>query len=168
MTIVNDTIVQLTWQEHIGFVYDKTSFELLKNFGYPTEGWGLTFDGIHLIMSDGSNNLYFFDPLTFQQTGQIQVQDNGTAVSNLNELEYINGDLYANIFTQQKIVIINPETGQVKAWLDLTGLQDLSGFNSEMVLNGIAYDAQTDRLFVTGKDWQHLFEIKLVPATLDK
>jgi glutaminyl-peptide cyclotransferase len=165
MTLVNDTIVQLTWQEYTGFVYDKTSFELLKNFSYPTEGWGLTFDGTHLIMSDGSNNLNFFDPLTFQQTGQIQVQDNGTAVSNLNELEYINGDLYANIFTQQKIAIINPQTGQVKAWLNLTGLQDLSGFNSEMVPNGIAYDAQTDRLFVTGKDWPHLFEIKLVPAT---
>ena len=163
IAIVNNTIIQLTWQEHIAFVYDKTSFALLGNFTYPTEGWGLTYDGTHLIMSDGSDNLYFLNPTTFQRVSQIQVHDGNNSIYDLNELEYINGDIYANIFTQQRIAIINPQTGQVKAWLDLSGIQNLTGFNSEMVLNGIAYDAQNNRLFVTGKDWPQLFEIKLVP-----
>ena len=113
-------------------------------------------------MSDGSNNLYFLDPSTFQRVGQIQVHDGNSSIENLNELEYLNGDVYANIFLQQKIAIINIQTGQVKAWINLTGIIDTSGFNSEMVLNGIAYDAQNNRLFVTGKDWPSLFEIKLV------
>jgi glutamine cyclotransferase len=163
ITLVNDTIIQLTWQSHIGFIYDKNSFAPLGNFSYPTEGWGLTFDGKHLIMSDGSSNLVFLDPVTFQQVGQVQVRDGDASVSNLNELEYVNGDVYANIFEQQKIAIINPETGQVKAWIDLSGLQGSAGFNGENVLNGIAYDAKDNRFFVTGKDWTQLYEITLVP-----
>jgi glutamine cyclotransferase len=164
ITKVNDTIVQLTWQERTGFVYDKTSFEQVKNFTYSTEGWGLTFDGKSLIMSDGTDSLYFLNPVTFQRTGQVHIYDGSTPIININELEFINGDIYANIFMQQKITVINPQTGQVKAWIDLTGIENLNGFNSEMVLNGIAYDAQNSRLFVTGKDWPQLFEIKLVPS----
>jgi glutamine cyclotransferase len=165
ITIVNNTIIQLTWQSHIGFVYDKTTFTLLGNFTYPTEGWGLTFDGKLLIMSDGSDNLYFLDQTTFQRTGQIQVHDGNTSVVNINELEYINGDVYANIWETHTIAVINPETGQVKAWIDLTGLQSATTLNSEAVLNGIAYDAENDRLYVTGKDWPNLYQIKLVPQT---
>ena len=125
ITIVNNTIIQLTWQSHIGFVYDKNTFALLSNFTYPTEGWGLTYNGKQqLIMSDGTDNLYFLNPTTFQRTGQIQVHDGNTSVVNINELEYINGDVYANIWMTNKIAIINPATGQVKAWIDLTGLPD--------------------------------------------
>jgi glutamine cyclotransferase len=165
IAIVNNTIIQLTWQSHIGFIYDKTTFALLGNFSYPTEGWGLTFDGTHLIMSDGSNNLYFLDPTTFQRTGQIQVHDGNTTVVNINELEYINGDVYANIWQTNTIAIINPETGQVKAWIDLTGLPCENTSNPGAVLNGIAYDQKNDRLFVTGKDWPSLYQINLTPQT---
>jgi len=162
IAIVNDTIIQLTWQEHVGFVYDKSTFQLLRNFTYPTEGWGLTYNGSSLIMSDGSDNLYFLDPSTFQIVGQVKVHEGSNSVQNINELEYVNGEVYANIFLQEKIAVIDPQTGVVKAWIDLSGIQNTSGFNSEMVLNGIAYDNQNNRLFVTGKDWPSLFEIKLV------
>jgi glutamine cyclotransferase len=167
ITIVNSTIIQLTWQSKIGFVYNKTTFALLRNFTYPTEGWGITFDGEHLIMSDGTDNLYFLDPTTFQRTGQIQVHDGNTSLVNINELEYINGDVYANIWLTNKIAIINPVTGQVKAWIDLTGLPAAvaSNSNPDAVLNGIAYDQQNNRLFVTGKDWPNLYQIKLTPQT---
>jgi glutamine cyclotransferase len=164
ITTVNDTIVLLTWQSHIGFVYNKTTFALIENFTYPTEGWGLTFDGERLIMSDGSDKLFFLDPITFQSIGQIQIRDGNVSVLNINELEYVNGDVYANIWKQQKIAIINPETGQIKAWIDLTGLQDSTSLGYEEVLNGIAYDPILNRLFVTGKNWPHLFEIKLLPT----
>jgi len=164
IAIVNDTIVQLTYLENRGFIYDKNSFASLGNFTYSTEGWGLTYDGKRLIMSDGTNNLYFLNPETFQRISQVQVRDGNTSIDNLNELEYINGNVYANIFEQQKIAIINPQTGQVKAWIDLAGLQGSTGSSGEGVLNGIAYDAKNDRLFVTGKDWTQLFEIKLVPS----
>jgi glutamine cyclotransferase len=163
ITVVNNTIIQLTWREHVGFVYDKTSFALVRNFTYPTEGWGLTYNGTHLLMSDGSDNLYFLDPSTLQRVGQVQVHDGSTSVHNINELEYVNGDVYANIFLQQEIAVINPQTGQVKAWISLRGIQDTSGFSSDMVLNGIAYDVQNNRLFVTGKDWPSLFEIRVFP-----
>jgi len=165
ITIVNNTIIQLTWQSQIGFVYDKTTFALLRNFTYPTEGWGLTFDGKHLIMSDGTDNLYFLDPTTFHRTGQIQVHDGNTSIVNINELEYINGDVYANIWLTNKIAIINPDTGQVKAWIDLTGLPAENNSNPNAVLNGIAYDQQNNRLFITGKDWPNLYQIKLIPQT---
>ncbi len=162
IALVNDTIIQLTWQSHIGFIYNKETFELLGNFSYSTEGWGLTFDGVHLIMSDGSDKLYFLDPVTFQQVSQVQVHDGNVSVRNLNELEYIKGDIYANIFQQRKIAVINPETGQVKGWVDLSDLSGQPQFNGENVLNGIAYDAKGDRLFVTGKDWPQLYQIRLI------
>jgi glutamine cyclotransferase len=165
IAIVNNTIIQLTWQSHIGFVYDKNNFALLSNFTYPTEGWGLTYNGTELIMSDGTSNLYFLNPTTFQQTGEVQVHDGNSSITEINELEYVNGTVYANIWHTNNIAKINPSTGQVEAWINLAGLaaQNVSG-SSEAVLNGIAYDQQTNRLFVTGKDWANLYQIDLVPT----
>jgi len=162
MTVVNDKIVQLTWQSHVGFVYSKTGFDLLQEFQYPTDGWGLTYDGSRLIVSDGSANLYFLDPLTFQRTGQVSVHDTAP-VNELNELEYIDGAVYANIWGKDKIVVINSENGQVTGWIDLTSLRNLETQDAN-VLNGIAYDAEGDRLFITGKMWSHVYEINLVPS----
>jgi glutamine cyclotransferase len=163
IAVVGEKIVQLTWQSHVGFVYDKATFDLLQQFEYPTEGWGLTYDGSRLIMSDGTANLYFLDPVTFQRIGEVTVHDTGP-VTMLNELEYVNGTVYANVWMEEKIAVINPQTGQVTAWIDLTGIQDLKNQDPNNVLNGIAYDASGDRLFVTGKRWPHIFEIQLVPS----
>ena len=163
MTIVDNTIIQLTWQTNIGFIYDKNTFTQIGNFTYPTEGWGLTYNGSQLIMSDGTNNLYFLNPTTFQRTGQIQVHDGAKSVVNINELEFVNGNIYANIWRTNKIAIINPQTGQVKAWIDLTGLPGPTNPNADSVLNGIAYDQQNNRLFVTGKEWPNLYQIKVIP-----
>lgn len=168
ITIVGDKIIQLTWQSHIGFIYDKTTFALLGNFSFSTEGWGLTYDGNHLIMSDGTDNLYFLDPATFQRTGQVAVHDGNTTVVNVNELEYINGDIYANIWQTNTIAIINPQNGQVKGWIDLIGLPSENNSDPNAVLNGIAYDQNNHRLFVTGKDWLSLYQIEIVPQTKPK
>jgi glutamine cyclotransferase len=162
ITIFNDKIIQLTWQSHVGFVYDKYSFDQLREFGYPTEGWGITHDDNRLIMSDGTANLYFLNPETFEQIGQIEVHDTGP-VTRLNELEYINGEIYANIWTEERIAIINPQNGQVKAWIDLSGIYASQNRAAGDVLNGIAYDPEADRLFVTGKNWPQLYQIELVP-----
>jgi glutaminyl-peptide cyclotransferase len=161
ITAVNNMIIQLTWMSNVGFIYDKTSFAQIGNFSYPTQGWGLTYDHTYLIMSDGSDNLYFLDPMTFQQVSRIQVYDGNDSVTDINELEYVNGDVYANIWWQSRIAIINPETGQVKNWIDLSGLRNSTSVNQEDVLNGIAYDTENDRLFVTGKNWPLIYEIKL-------
>jgi glutamine cyclotransferase len=162
ITIFDNKIIQLTWLENKSFVYDKNSFELLQEFSYSTEGWGITTDGSRLIMSDGTSTLYFLDPETFQKIGQVEVHNNG-AVNHLNELEYINGKVYANIWLTEKIAIINPQTGQVEGWINLSGLYNIGNQDSNNVLNGIAYDAVGDRLFVTGKRWSQLFEIQLIP-----
>jgi glutamine cyclotransferase len=165
ITIFNDKLIELTWQQHIGFVYGKDNFNLLGNFTYGTEGWGLTTDGQKLIMSDGTANLYFLDPVTLNVTGSVEVHDSSGPVTQLNELEYVKGDIYANIFEQKQIVIINPATGLVKGWIDLSSLHDPSeSVDMNNVLNGIAYDAGGDRLFVTGKCWTQLFEVTLVPS----
>jgi glutamine cyclotransferase len=168
ITIVGNKIIQLTWQSHIGFIYDKTTFALLGNFSYTTEGWALTYDGKHLIMSDGSDNLYFLDPTTFQQTGQVTVHDGNTTIVNVNELEYIDSEVYANIWQTNNIAIINPQTGQIRGWIDLTGLPGEQNPNLDAVLNGIAYDKTNNNLFVTGKDWPSLYQIKLIPQTNPK
>ena len=162
ITIVNNRIIQLTWQSNIGFVYDKDTFMQIANFTYPTQGWGLTYNDSQLIMSDGTDNLYFLNPTTFERTGQVQVHDGTSPVVNINELEYINGDVYANIWMTSQIAIINPQTGQVKAWIDLSGLP-APAYTGDNVLNGIAYDQQNNRLFVTGKEWPNLYQIQLVP-----
>ena len=164
ITVFDDKIIQLTWQSQIGFVYDKNSFDLLQNFSYSTQGWGITTDGTRLIMSDGSANLYFLNPETFEKTGQVEVHDGNTSVTKLNELEYINGEVYANVWLTDKIAIINPNTGQVTGWIDLTGIYTPGTGDSNNVLNGIAYDSANNRLFVTGKRWSQLFEIKLIEA----
>jgi len=164
ITIYKDRIIQLTLKSNVGFVYDKDSFELLQQFDYPTEGWGITYEGKRLIMSDGSSTLYFLDPETLKQTGYIKVRDNNGPVSGLNELEYVKGQIFANVWPTERIAIIAPRTGQVIGWIHMDGL--LNGKNSVQfvdVLNGIAYDVAGDRLFVTGKFWPKLFEIKLVP-----
>jgi glutamine cyclotransferase len=166
IAIVNNNIIQLTYQSHVGFIYDKNSFALLGNFTYSTEGWGLTFDGKKLIMSDGTNNLYFMDPTTFQRTGAIQVHDGNLSVTEINSLSYINGSVYANIWHTNNIATINPQTGQVKAWIDLTGLPDENNPNPEAVLNGIAYDQTNNRLFVAGKDWPNIYQIQLIPKAV--
>lgn len=161
LTIVNNSLVQLTWREKIGFIYDKKTLGLIGNFSYSSEGWGLTFDGSDLIMSNGSSELTFLDPVTFQMVGQTNVHDGNSLVTNINELEYVNGSIFANIWMQQKIAIINPQTGEVKGWIDLTGIYNST--NLDDVLNGVAYDSQTNRLFVTGKDWPNLYEITIKP-----
>ena len=163
VTIYGNKIIQLTWQSHIGFVYDKYSFKLLQEFNYPDEGWGITHDGKHLIMSDGTENLHFLNPETFEEIIQIEVSANDIPVTRINELEYIQGEIYANIWQTERIARIDPLTGQVVGWIDLKGIlspEDHSG--TVDVLNGIAYDAKNDRLFVTGKFWPKLFEIELM------
>ena len=162
ITLFEEQLIQLTWVSQIGFVYDRESFEKLQEFTYPTEGWGLTHDGENLIMSDGSNNLFFLDPETFEEVKRITVSDNGQPVEMLNELEYIKGEIYANVWMSERIVRIDPTTGQVLGWIDLSGLRNpaLAG-NRDAVLNGIAYDSEKDRLFVTGKLWPNLFEIAI-------
>jgi glutamine cyclotransferase len=163
VTLWNDTLIQLTYQSKIGFVYDKEGFSLKMSFTYPTEGWGLTHDGTHLIMSDGTATLHFLDPATFEEVKRIEVRDNDTPVMRLNELEYIQGTVYANVWPTSRIVMISPESGQVVGRLDLDGLLSDEGFYQSVgVLNGIAYDSENDRYFVTGKYWPKLFEIELV------
>jgi glutamine cyclotransferase len=163
ITIYGDKIIQLTWQSNIGFVYDKNSFELLQEFNYSTEGWGITHDGTRLIMSDGTSTLHFLDPQTFEEIGHLEVFDNDGPVTRLNELEYVQGEIYANVWQTDRIARIAPETGRVVGWVDLGGLLTAEDRSEPVdVLNGIAYDAETDRLFVTGKLWPKLFEIELV------
>jgi glutamine cyclotransferase len=165
ITIYEDRIIQLTWQSHTGFVYDRETFELLQEFAYPTEGWGITDDKTQLIMSDGTSVLHFLDPETFEEIGSVDVVDGNIRVTRLNELEYINGKVYANVWQTDRIVIIQPNTGRVTGWINLGGLLNPAERTQNTdVLNGIAYDEDDGRLFVTGKLWPHLFEIELVPA----
>ena len=165
IAVVGERIFQLTWQENTAFVYDKHTFALLDQFNFSGEGWGLTYDGVHLILSDGTSSLRYFDPATYQELGEVEVRDGVRPVTMLNELEYIAGEVYANVWQTDRIARIDPSTGQVTAWLNLAGLlRAAGGGRAPDVLNGIAYDAAGDRLFVTGKKWPHLFEIDLEPA----
>ena len=162
ITIYHDKIIQLTWQSHVGFVYDKASFKLLREFHYLTEGWGITHDGSRLIMSDGTSILRFLNPETFEEIGRLQVSDNSGPVVGLNELEYVRGEIYANVWQTDRIARISPQTGRVVGWVELRGLLTRGDLNRPVdVLNGIAYDAKRDRLFVTGKWWPKLFEIEI-------
>lgn len=163
LTIFDDKIIQLTWRSRVGFVYDKKSFKLVKKFNYSTEGWGITHDGKSLIMSDGTDNLYFLDPETFEEIKRVKVFDRNGPVNRLNELEYVKGEILANVWLANRIARISPETGEVLGWIDLKGLlENVGGKGRIGVLNGIAYDEKNDRLFVTGKLWPKIFEIKLV------
>ncbi|UCF07096.1 MAG: glutaminyl-peptide cyclotransferase [bacterium] len=163
ITIYQDRIYQLTWQSQTGFVYDRETFTLLETFSYDTEGWGITHDGARLVMSDGSDTLRFLDPVTYVVLEAIAVQDSAGPVVRMNELEYIRGEIYANIWQTDRIAIISPQTGRVTGWIDLEGLLAPEDRPGAGVLNGIAYDGEGERLFVTGKLWPKLFEIELVP-----
>ncbi len=159
------TLIQLTWETHVAFVYDRSSFHLLRTFNYEGEGWGLTHDTKNLILSDGTATLRFFDPATFHEVRQITVKDQGKPVTQLNELEFIHGEIYANIWHSDRIARISPVTGKVIGWIDLKGLLPAGAHSDpEAVLNGIAYDATRNRLFVTGKLWPKIFEIQVVLA----
>jgi len=163
ITIYGNHIIQLTWRARVGFVYDRQTFQLLDTFTYPTEGWGITHDGRSFIMSDGTSTLYLLDPQTFQEVGRLEVHTRDGPVSRLNELEYVQGEIYANVWKTDRIARISPETGEVVGWINLEGLLRPEDRNRRVdVLNGIAYDVKNDRLFVTGKLWPKLFEIELV------
>lgn len=160
-------VVMLTWRSGKGFVFDQQTFERKRNFTYDGEGWGLTHDGAQLIMSDGTDELRFLDPETLEDSGRLSVTFRGKPLPNLNELEWIKGEIFANVWQSDAVVRINPATGAVVGVIDLRGL--LSDDEREAgadVLNGVAYDAETDRLFVTGKYWPTLFEIELVEKPL--
>jgi glutamine cyclotransferase len=162
ITLLNAKIYQLTWQHQMGYIYDYESFQKTGQFSYTGEGWGLTNDGRSLILSDGTNRLRFLDPDSFRVTKTIAVLDGNTPVNEINELEYVKGEIYANIWHNNRIAMINPETGRVTGWIDLTGLLPQNEVqDEEAVLNGIAYDERSGRLFVTGKLWPRLFEIRL-------
>jgi len=164
VTVHGDRILQLTWRAHTGFVYDKANFELLREFEYTGEGWGMTHDGTRLIVSDGTSVLRFLEPETFEETGQLIVHAKGQPVTRLNELDYVQGAILANVWQTDYLARISPETGEVTAWIDLNGLLGEEDRSKHVdVLNGIAYDGVNDRLFVTGKLWPKLFEIRLVP-----
>ena len=165
ITIFNNKIFQLTWQSYTGFVYDKENFLFLDNFYYSTEGWGITHDGNYFIFSDGTATLHFLDPETYQEVKSIEVQAENTPVINLNELEFIKGEIFANVLPTDKIARIDPETGKVVGWINLAGLLGPDQYNPQVnILNGIAYDSKNGRLFVTGKFWPKLFEIELIPS----
>ena len=162
ITLLNGKIYQLTWEHGIGFIYNAQTLEKTGQFTYAGEGWGITNDGRSLIMSDGTNRLKFLNPDSFSVTKTIAVTDGSTSVAQLNELEFVNGEIYANIWHDQRIVTIDPQNGRVTGWIDLNGLLPPGAVqDEEAVLNGIAFDQAGNRLFVTGKLWPQLFEIKL-------
>lgn len=163
IAVYNDKIIQLSWNSGIGFIYDRESFKLRHRFSYSNEGWGITYDGKRLIISDGSSIIRFWDPDSLREIGLIQVHYDNEPVMNLNELEYVKNEIYANVWKSDRILTIDPNTGQVTGRVDLTGLFVAEGPMKPVdVLNGIAYDSENDRLFVTGKLWPKLFEIKLI------
>lgn len=161
ITLWNDRIIQLTWQNELGIVYDRETFKEVERFRYEGQGWGVTHDGTHLIVSDGSSTLRFLDPRTYRVVRRLRVHNNGRRVSNLNELEYVGDEIFANIWYKDYIVRISPQSGAVTGWIDLRGLLP-NRRDRDHVLNGIAYDSAKKRLFVTGKNWPTLFEIRLV------
>ncbi|MBK9170180.1 MAG: glutaminyl-peptide cyclotransferase [Bryobacterales bacterium] len=158
-----DRLIQLTWQSQIAIVYNRETFRQEASFVYEGEGWGLTHDGKRLIMSDGSPTLTLRNPETFEPAGRIEVTDAGRPVRYLNELEWVKGRIYANVWQSEQLAVIDPRSGRVEAWIDLTALRGQLGPHGEIdVLNGVAYDEAGDRLFVTGKLWPKLFEIQVV------
>lgn len=165
LTAWGSQLIQLTYRSGVGFVYDRATLRQRQTFRYAGEGWGLTHDGQRLIMSDGTAVLRFLDPLTFRQVYELQVHDGGQPIANLNELEFVRGEIWANVWRTDRIVRIDPQTGRVTAWIDLSGLlspAERTGTVDE--LNGIAWDAQRDRVFVTGKRWPKLFQIRVKEA----
>ena len=165
ITLFEDRIIQLTWRAQTGFVYDSKTFEPLNQFYYPHEGWGLTDDGSQLIVSDGSDIIRFWNPQTFQEERRIQVTSINGPVTQLNELVYVDGEIWANIWHSDRVARISPDDGRVLGWVDLSGLLGpILPEDPEAVLNGIAYDEESGRLFITGKLWPSLFEIEVVES----
>lgn len=163
ITIVDDKIYQLTYQSNVGFVYDIKTFEKIKEFNYTTEGWGLTHDSKHLIMSDGSNKLYFINRETFEREKEIEVYDNVGPVHMINELEYIDDEIWANIYMSNEVIRIDPATGKVKSKIDFNGIFNPNSVSYKTdVMNGIAYDPSTKKLFITGKLWPNMFEVEIL------
>ena len=161
IAIVGTRLIQLTWQTQVGFVYDLATFKREEAFNYKGEGWGLTYDGTRLIMSDGTEWLRFLDPATQKEIGRVAVKEAGRTVTQINELEMVKGELYANVWGSERIARISPKTGELLGWIDLKGLLSPRESSGVDVLNGIAYEAKGDRLFVTGKLWPRVFEIKV-------
>ena len=162
IAVLNGKVYQLTWQHQVGFIYDAQTFNRLGQFNYQGEGWGLTTDGQSLILSDGSSSIKFLDPNSFQVTRSITVTDRARPIRELNELEYVNGEIYANVWHDNRIATIDPQSGRVNSWIDLTGLMPEGELpDPEAVLNGIAYDQASDKLIVTGKLWPRVYEIKV-------
>jgi glutaminyl-peptide cyclotransferase len=162
LALVDNRLVQLTWTSKRGFVYDRDSFALVREFRFETEGWGLTYDGKHLVMSDGSSDLTYLDPNTFAPVRKLSVTMNGRPIDNLNELEFIEGEIWSNVWQTDLILRIDPNTGKVNSFLNLRGILPASmrtGY--EDVLNGIAYDAGQKRIFASGKSWPRIFEIRV-------
>ena len=162
LALVGDELLQLTWQHKLGFVYDRATFKQKRTFAYTTEGWGIAYDGSsQLVMSDGSDTLTFLDPKSFAPTRTLKVQDAGRSIGNLNELEWIDGEIWANVWMTDRIARISPTTGQVNAWVDLSSLFGRSGQRPPPAdeLNGIAYDKAARRIFITGKKWPRLYQI---------
>ena len=169
LTLLKDKLYQLTWKEQTGFVYDLQTLELLNTWNYDTEGWGLTTDGTHLIMSDGSAELRWIDPETFKVLRVLKVTRDGEPAARLNELEWIEGEIFANVYTTETILRIDPQTGNVLTVLDMSGLMpEANKADPNEVLNGIVYDAVTKRLFVTGKRWDVLYEIRLIDSPVNE
>ncbi len=163
ITIFDDKIYQLTWREQTGFIYDLNTFQLLETFSYTHEGWGMTHDMEYLIISDGTPTLYFMDPFTLEEVKRIDVHHQQAPLKHINELEYIKGKIYANIWQTDQIAIIDPQSGKIIAWLDLSGILNPEDINQAIdVLNGIAYESESDMLFVTGKLWPKIFQIKII------
>jgi glutamine cyclotransferase len=157
-------LLSLTWQDGVGFRWNRADFRRKGEFRYPGEGWGLTQDGKNIIMSDGTSQLRFLDPATMAERKRVAVTYRGQPVERLNELEWVKGEIFANIWMGRRIARIDPKSGEVKGWIDLSRLAlDNANGDPDAVLNGIAYDAKGDRLFVTGKNWAKLFEIDIVP-----
>jgi len=164
ITVINQKILELTWQSEIGFLYEQNTFQRQRIFNYSGEGWGLTNDGQQIYMSDGTPQIRVWDPGTLQEKRRITVRDNGKPVTYLNELEWVRGEIYANVWQTDRIARISPADGRVLGWIDLRGILPASDRTADVdVLNGIAYDSLGNRLFVTGKLWPKLFEIRLVP-----
>jgi glutaminyl-peptide cyclotransferase len=163
ITIMNGKAYQLTWQTHLGFVYDLASFKVEKTFFLPGEGWGITHDETHLIVSDGTAFLRRLDPATLTEVSRVEVKMDGLPLDRLNELEFVNGEVWANVWYTDAIVRIDPTTGTVTGRIDLSAINQQRG--TDDVLNGIAWDEQSERLFVTGKLWSQLYEIKVEPVT---
>lgn len=161
LTILRGKIYQLTWLSETGFIYDVNTFRQIGKFQYQGEGWGLTHDHASLILSDGTNKLRYLDPVSFKVTRTVEVYAGNEAVTNLNELEYIGGEILANVWHAPRIARIDPHSGQVRAWIDLSAVVAKEQQEEEGVLNGIAYDKEQNRLFVTGKNWVHIIEISL-------